>query len=155
MQKLMRNTITLMLAVIFLVSFTGLRLLLHHCMGCNISDYSLLTSVESCCSATPEHQACTATLAISCCSSTSGENNTCDDCCQDEVIYLKNDYQLVNAQQENRIEPVELSVPAAIFLMAEMELPETKFTSGNHAHDPPPMLTGRDFIIFSHQLKVS
>jgi hypothetical protein len=155
MQKSFRNTITLMLAIIFLVSFTGLRLLLHQCMGCEISDYSLTVTENSCCASAQHHDdVCAVVETTSCCGS-SAEKADCEDCCSDEVVYLKNDYQLVNEQQVNRIEPVEISVSAILNLLA-LTFPAEKETSLIYNYnDSPPLLTGRDFVIYAHQLKIS
>jgi len=41
MQNFIKHILTWVLAGIFLVSFTGLRLLIHHCMACESSEVYL------------------------------------------------------------------------------------------------------------------
>lgn len=158
MQSILKHIFTWILATIFLVSFTGLKLLIHHCMACESSDVYLMVRVDDCCEQQNQNQNHENTCQLpfaeaeSCCSSNDTQS-PCENCCDDEVVYVKNDYDISPDRQKFKIGPVEYKVVS--ILLNELygfESSEFNFTHHNN-FIPPPKWVGKDFILYSHQLK--
>ncbi len=158
MGKLFRNVLLIFLGAVFLLSFTGLRLLLHSCMGCSTSEMHLFAVDEGCCAAFEQDLAvdflCSVdTKTISCCSDVMPEAD-CSNCCEDKVVYLINDYELLNKKSE-----VHIGSQLLVRIIANAELmnfdPRQIHASFPvNYYPPPPAYVGRDFILFSHQIKI-
>ncbi len=161
----------------FLVSFTGMRLLIHHCMACDATDVALLglqaedpeamhrdhAKDGTCAIPIDDAEAATChiplddTEGVSCCY-THGDHsdNGCGDCCQSEVHYLRAEFEVTPDKHEPRIEPVMITLhpgltQAAWFvpeMSANLIMPVVN-------ERPPPRMTGRDFVIYAHHLKIS
>ncbi len=187
-----RKLASILLACSFLVSFTGMRLLVHHCAGCGTSEVVFMGDASACCmnpsdgsvayllagtynpsagngtDAETDKRASLGCCAdagaiygadteasLSCCAAAaqscglSGQQG----CCNFESIYLKADLKLTVEKPLPRVE-VPVSDIAVLFPAL---LGLTSFASPllatNFAIDPPPRLTGRDFVLYSHQLK--
>ena len=158
MQNILKHILSWTLAAIFLVSFTGLRLLIHHCMACESSNIYLFAQVDGCC----EHHSqnhnqqntCQLPLdeAASCCSAGNSQSH-CENCCKDEIVYLVNEYDVSLERQQNKIVPVEFElVFISLNELCGFDSSEYKFTPHNN-FIPPPKWVGKDFILYSHQLK--
>ncbi len=149
------------LATIFLVSLTGIRLLIHHCMACDTKEISLVAYADDCCDHHQENHAHHGTNSCSfpltgeksCCAE-SGQCGMDEDCCKDEVIYLVKDYELSHERQTIRVEAVMIAIHADLnFLSLFNDLEKEFFTPHNYA-EPPPRIVGKDFILFTHQIKI-
>lgn len=159
MGKFFRNVLLISLGSVFLLSFTGLRLLLHSCMGCSTSEMHMFAVDDNCCNTREQNLAadysCCLAIAetISCCSDPLTEADS-SNCCEDKVVYLINDYELLNKKSEIHIGPqvaahhvwhTELMNCASA--QAQASLPVNYYL-------PPPTYVGREFILYSHQIKI-
>ena len=158
MQNIIKYILTWTLAGLFLVSFTGLRLLIHQCMACESSDVSLFYQVDNCCernSKNNDHEN-TCQLPInetSSCCSVSDTDSQCENCCKDEIVYLINEYDVSLDRKQYKIEPIGFEI--ASILLNELHGFDSKqynFIPHNNSI-PPPKWVGKDFILYSHQLK--
>jgi hypothetical protein len=155
MKKAIKNIMSIILAGLFLITFAGVRLLLHQCMKCESTDLAVLTSSSSCCQQASAEDAlmascCTIDFSAAACCTDQSEN-----CCQDEVVFLKNDYELVNEKQQSRIEPhVSASLILAFSLFDIIADDSDNLSFLNYNQEKPPLRAGRDFVIFSHQIKI-
>jgi hypothetical protein len=153
----------LLLASFFLISFTGVRLLVHHCMGCEMTEVAFAGSPGDCCHMEQEAETdscCTenpSPAGISDACSMDPGSECCDilgsGCCDTETIYLKGDFELISERTLIKIEtPVAAALVIAVETLADP-------ASDAFAHrtttfeDPPPRRVGRDFVLYSHQLK--
>ncbi len=152
------------LAAIFLLSFTGIRMLIHHCLSCETTDVFLFASVSRSCDdihhSHHEKTVCHINIdgnePISCCAGDDEHNhNSCENCCKTEIHYLVNEYEVYQERSEQRIEPVVVAVLVNLFVPSN----EDEFSAGhsfNHYADTdPPQLVGREFVIYTHQLKIA
>ncbi len=146
------------LAGLFLLSFTGLRLEAHHCLSCGTSDYSLFAPAEDCCSSSPgQKQGACSFLPVgdasSCCDTPTDEaESESQECCEDEVVYLVNEYDIAKERPHPKTGPIvtaclDLHDTTRVFAPVEA----IKNSLQNFT-DPPPRISGRDFVIFSHQI---
>ncbi len=149
-----------MLAGLFLVSFTGVRLIIHHCMACDVSALYVFADARSCCENPGTYNAeCTVcTVSVdeysSCCSEENPENS-CENCCDNEVVYVKNDYEVSHERQVPRVEPVLVDAEAFThsFFPFHFEIRDEQYLFPSTV-DPPPRKVARDFVIFTHQIKI-
>ncbi|TVQ87542.1 MAG: hypothetical protein EA393_10595 [Bacteroidetes bacterium] len=66
---------------------------------------------------------------------------------------MKNEYDVSLDRQQFKIEPNEFEVASSLLNeLHGFDSSEYKFTSHNN-FIPPPKWVGKDFILFSHQLK--
>ena len=155
------------LAAIFLLSFTGIRMLIHHCLSCETTDILLFASANKDCGAIHhnhhnhnEDAVCHISLnhdeAIACCvGDDEHDHNSCENCCKTEVHYLKNDYEVFQERSEQRIEPVVVAVLVNLFVPAiEDDLP-AGHPFNHYTSTDPPQPVGREFVIYTHQLKIA
>lgn len=169
MKQLVRHTLALILASFFLVSFTGFRLLVHHCLGCDAVEVVLAADSSHCCQSHHDSQSCCSAGAHdggrdsgdlargeSCdlmhgegCDHTHG-----DGCCKMETLYLKGDFEGTTERTSVKIEAPEIAALDMLVNPADDDRPETRIPGASVTEDPPPRLTGRDFILYSHQLKI-
>ncbi len=158
--RVFRILLSLLLTVLFLVSFTGVRLLVHHCAGCDTSAILFASEPVSCCTggtAYTDHSE-NAEEALFCCALS--EANQCGitgdpGCCDIEVVYLKEDFQL---SQHKATEKVTIPV-FDIFTVFSTPIPglDNAHISAAEAPfiDPPPRLTGKAFVLYAHQIKIA
>lgn len=152
------------LAAIFLLSFTGIRMLIHHCLSCETTDVFLFASANQACDAIHhnhhnqnEGAVCHINLdiddATSCCAGEDEHDHaSCENCCKTEIHYLVNEYEVYQERSEQRIEPVVLAVFVNLFLpVGGDDLPADSFYVNDNPD--PPKLVGRDFVIYAHELK--
>lgn len=158
MQKFIKYILIWTLAGIFLVSFTGLRLLIHECIACESSGVYLFSQINDCCDHNNENQSSDSTCKLpvnetsSCCSVNDTESQ-CENCCKNEPVYVKNEYDVSPSRQHIKIHPVEFEVASiALHDLYGFNSREYKFLYRN-IFIPPPKLVGKDFILYSHQLK--
>lgn len=158
----------LLLAGLFLLSFTGIRLMAHHCLGCETTGIVFASSPNACCGTVHQHEN-DKPESSSCCHSggetskdglpSSGNSpSSCDaeqGCCDFEVIYLKNDFEVT---QDRVVVRIASPITAALFMFSDdVAGPalDRLFESYPSFEHPPPRLSGRDFLLSTHQLKVS
>jgi hypothetical protein len=165
MLRVFRTITSLLLTGIFLVSFTGLRLLVHHCAGCGTSELVIIGDASDCCmnpsedafdfliagadldTETSEPMACCAATAQSC--GLTGQES----CCDFESMYLKADLKLMVEKPLPRLD-MPVSELAAIFTaMMCFSAVASSPLAADYFIDPPPRLAGRDFVLYAHQLK--
>jgi len=156
MYKLSRNILSLLLGGIFVLSLSGLRMFVHYCSGCDVTGVYLFVPDKSCCDSDVHSATCQiAQDAPAACCELPVEGEGCGDCCHDEVIYLLNDYELTYDRSQSRIEPQSNKIFALqvyeyfpSFNVQKFSPTLVEFT------DPPPRYAGRNFVIFSHQIKI-
>lgn len=152
MQKFVKYVMSMVLASLFLVSFTGIRLLMHHCLACDSSALYLFADVSDCCA----QDSCSInTDSINSCCTTEDTHFQCENCCEDEVLYVKNDYEISKDRQIGRLQPVlvgspELTLSSQIIQPVFADESSSLFSNT----DPPPRKVAREFVLFAHQLKI-
>ena len=180
MKKVLTYALAFSLASIFLVSFTGIRLLIHHCLSCDTTDIALLGlsadataamhqrhTQSATCQIAPgeaDHGTCElpmgeadtheGALPATCCDTGHDGSGHCGDCCQTEVHYLKTEYEVPREKVENRIQPVQLALVITNFFQ-DVDEPESPLTTQRITPDrAPPKPVGRDFVIYAQHLKI-
>jgi len=158
LKNIIRHILLWILAGIFLVSFTGLRLLIHQCMACESTDIYLFSQVESCCidsgSELNQENACQlpSTETTSCCTIPDSDTS-CENCCKDGFVYLVNEYDVSLDRTQTRIEPVEFEAVSGFSdLLYGSRCPESAFIFPGD-YTPPTQWVGKKFILYAHQLK--
>ncbi len=165
MKRLARYGMACILAAFFLLSFTGVRLLIHHCMSCDTTDYAFLGfasgrpgylhehSADATACSLPEHHK----AAPVCCDSHGTDHTSdgsCEECCNSEIHYLKADIETHQVKHDIRIVPQVLdALPLAIIPPGEFPVIRSNETLARK-NKPPPGFVGRGFVIYSHQLKI-
>ncbi len=152
MRKWFRHIVAMLLAFMFLVSFTGIRMLIHHCMSCETTEYAFAINAEDCCGGIHHHH------EAACSHEPSDEHGACGladthDCCETEIQYLKNDYQIAQERLVPKVVPVEMVATPLDLSGFWTEPPVLTPIDINTLDSPPPKFTGRDFILFTNQLK--
>ncbi len=163
--RLARQLMALVLASLFLVSFTGISLLIHHCLACDTTDIALpwVSADEAC--AMHERHTETASCHLpagaghdsECCDIPLHEDNSsCGSCCESEVRYLKTDYEVAHEKTVLRVLPVETTMLTHHENVVE-DVVAGPPTSGLFIRSdrPPPKPVGRAFVIYSHQLRIA
>jgi hypothetical protein len=160
MQKAIKIILSMLLAGVFLLSFTGLRLLLHHCMSCDSYEIQLFSNVEKCCPASEV----TANLESSCCMAEpdsqgccsnhqdAGKENSHEACCEDKVVYIQKDFEFVNGTHQPRLEQPVMAHFG--FFNHLIESAPLKTIIKPDYIEPPPKYVGKQFVLFSHQIKI-
>ncbi len=150
-----------LLAAMFLLSFTGIRMLIHHCLSCNNTDVAIFSFATDKCSIHHANEEAVCHIPPSgeansgCCETAhDAGDDDCGHCCKTEVHYLKNDYQVSQERNEKRIEPVVVAILAPLFLLQDADLLPGKQMIRQFANSDPPKPAGRDFLIFIQQLKI-
>ncbi len=151
------------MASLFLVSFTGIKMLVHHCMSCETTAYSLISHTDGHC---PQPELAELTDESACCiSEVVNENSYCssienvcngctDNCCDNEVLYFVNDYEVSFERNEFNLSPwVQALLPSLLNDYYSLTAPVPTFYTIDS--QPPPKWVGKEFILFSHQLRVS
>ncbi len=172
-----KHIISYLLASMFLVSFTGMRLLIHHCMACDTTDVALLglhaenpdamhrdhAGGGTCTIPIDDAEAASCQVPLddakdaTCCDSHGAPgDHGCGDCCQSEVHYLRAEFEVTPDKHEPRLAPVLITLLPTL-MHPERFVAEESLTLTMPVVDerPPPRFTGRDFIIYAHHLKIS
>lgn len=161
MNRVLQHIMALLLASFFLVSFTGVRLFVHHCMGCGTSELVFAAEPMTCCATVShdDHDAAAQTGEGATCCALPGSGqcglDAGHECCEFEVVYLKGDFQLASHKVVARIEaPVFDTLPV---LAAEIHVAVVTHQTipNDPSTGPPPRFTGRSFVIYSHQIKIA
>jgi len=159
-KKATTYTMAYLLATMFLLSFTGIRMLIHHCLSCNTTDVALFSFAADECDIHQHHNEAVCHIPVSgeagsgCCETEHDEEgDACGQCCKTEVHYLKNDYQVSQERNEQRIEPVVVAVLTSIYVDSD-EQPIPGKQHNHFTNTDPPKPVGRDFLIFANQLKI-
>jgi len=165
MKKIATYSMVFSLAAIFLLSFTGIRMLIHHCLSCETTDVFLFANSGRSCDnihhSKHEGSVCHVNIdgnePISCCAGNKEEhdNNSCENCCKTEIHYLVNEYEVYQERSEQRIEPVVIAVLVNLFVPAIQDELPTGNSFNHYTNTDPPQPVGRDFVIFTHQLKIA
>lgn len=161
MRLFLKTIPAMILATIFLVSLTGIRLLIHHCMACDTKEVSLVANFDGCCEHHQENYSHQGT--ITCSFPLTGESSCCvefgqcgmdEDCCRDEVIYLVNDYELTHERQSIRIESLMVALNIETSFCSLICFSDNNdFIPQNYA-EPPPRIVGKEFVLFTRQIKI-
>jgi hypothetical protein len=127
-------------------------------MACDTTDVHLFDQVNDCCdrnNANPSHRSCSlpGNDNSACCSSEHLKSN-CEDCCKDEVVYLKKNYELTHSRNQIKVEPVPLILEVAVVSLLFQVVEERDEPSLINYIPPPPTYVGREFVLFTHQFKV-
>ncbi len=164
MKKIFTRILSLILLATFLVSFAGLRIQMHECATCNTREISFFGEAQSCCSssehASSNEDSCALPLAgesASCCGIPDEETAHTSGCCTDEVLYVFNDYEFAKEKQHQRVEPLVITCVALLantFDASDLSVQKQTITPGDDS-PPPPNKVGKDFVLFTHQLKIS
>jgi hypothetical protein len=149
---------SLLLASVFLLSFTGLRLLSHYCNGCETEDISLFTEIHTCSTHHAQQE------SVHCCEMEIPKDTCCienqpipcSNCCSEQVIYVKHKYEVVTYSEQLRLLPVEVNFPSIIYQhLWGMEDTDDEVSFGIYSAQPPLRIVGKEFVVYSHQLKLS
>lgn len=158
MKKFSQIFFSLLLATLFLLSFTGIKLVVHHCFHCEVTEINVFSATHhDCCENEGHHQGHKDLADNSCCTglqSTSADEDSCDNCCSSKEQFVKQDYQVSHYKYAVKIFTPEsnalLSVNSECCTTCAIE--ETLF---EHCEHPPyNFQRGKDFVIFTHQLKI-
>lgn len=147
---------SLLLASVFLLSFTGLRLLSHYCTGCQTEDVSLFTEMQSCCSnhQHEESMQCDLEMAVDTCC-TEDQPVPCSNCCSEQVIYVKHKYEVVTYSEQLRLLPVMITIPVFVYHhLSAQKVTGDELSFGLFSAQPPSRIVGKEFLVYSHQLKL-
>lgn len=163
MRQFAKHTMIFLLSLIFLVSFSGIRMLVHHCLSCETTDIAILAfSSENTRSLHQKHMEESSCNLPSpgeeihtCCDANDHQHEECHDCCKSEEHYLKTDYKISHDKPEVRVVPTELILLTSLVLPAEHTKPLTTSERLFYPDRAPPRPAGRDFVIYSHQLKIA
>ena len=166
MKRLVYNIVAIILSVFFLVSSTGVKLFAHYCFKCDDTDFSILANFTDCCA---HHSLHYSPQAVGCCNIASSEwiaksdiheyhqcGSSTQKCCKKEVVFLKNDYEVLIYKQDKRLVPAIIAILPA--LTERLLLPDNRSELILFSHNglqPPPRPTGKYFIIFTHHFKVA
>ncbi|MFW5707852.1 MAG: hypothetical protein ACOCX0_02160 [Bacteroidota bacterium] len=158
MKKITTTILSLLLATTFLLSFAGIRLLLHHCVACETTDVNLFVQNADCCthsngSASDASCELPAEGTASCCASQTSEEQ-CDNCCEDEIVYLKNDYELNKERNQVKVEPVALQLELSPINLLQQTVETTDEPAFVNYIPPPPSYVGKAFVLFTRQIKI-
>ncbi len=146
----------LILTCLFLLSNTGISLVMHHCFACDTTDYyNLFTGLAD------HHQhydhecntgACCDDYEKETDSHKCGIFGSLNNCCKTEVEYYKNDYEtFLKYGSDKSIQLLSLS--SEVYLN---DICYSEDKTGKLLQDyiePPPKLVSRAFIIFTNKLK--
>lgn len=160
MYRILRSILSLLLAATFLVSFTGVRLLVHQCMGCETSEIVFAGEAVSCCASSQAdlHLLQQAEGNSSCCAipgskscSIPGESA----CCDIEVVYLKGDFQIAKRMITDHTEFLSLDdLTSPSTNVFDMGIVKTSLVGFSYI-DPPPRMVGKAFVFFAHHIKIA
>ena len=117
MKKQLNILLALTLALNILLSFAGIRMLVHYCFQCDDVEYALFIDTgHDCCNLEHKHNHDEGSES-DCCSlpdSHDADHNHCDNCCKTELRYIQNEYKAANEKPVIKINiPVTL-VPETI-----------------------------------------
>lgn len=158
--RVFRVLTSLLLTVLFLVSFAGMRLLVHHCSGCETSEILFASEPVSCCSVGEINgDADGHSMGELPCCADSG-SKACGihgdrACCDFDIIYLIEDYQ---GLQHKPTVKLDISINYTLSDISTEIL--TQSISSHSAVeipfiDPPPRMVGKAFILYAHQIKIA
>ncbi len=158
--RFIRTITTLLLAAMFLVSFTGVRLLVHHCAGCDTSEIIFASEPVSCCSGSIAHtdHSDNAEETPFCCSAP--ETAHCgifgdSGCCDFEVIYLKGEFQITQHKAAEKVTVPVFDMLAVFSTTMPGPGIAPSFAAEGPFIDPPPRLAGKAFVLYAHQIKIA
>ena len=168
MKVIFRHIIIWTLAAFFLVSFTGFRLLVHHCLSCDTTDVFLaqMPQGSDCCHGLHDngshlHCEVESNGESSCCPAPAGMPDAEDGIfllsylgCETDIHYLKHEYRITTEHTQERISPVELSVNWLQSTDHVNDIHGFTLLNSSFVNHPPPVPVGKDFVVFAHQLKI-
>lgn len=159
MNKHLRTILALFLVFNFIVSYTGVRLLVHYCFHCDVAEYNMFVEPgHNCCDIEHKHHN-NDDIEATCCSAVGDydlnlqHEENCENCCSTQAKYFKNDYQTFKDNAGVRILlPVFAVLPVLKTVCCATCTEEELFS--DYIDKPPRILTGKEFVIFTHQLKI-
>ncbi len=155
MREVSKNILLLVTMLAFVVSATGFRLVKHTCPSCNIVEYALHNSASCCETETPAE----AQEPVSCCTPVKTLITTCstafssDSCCEYESqLYV---IEELVAPSTSKVEAAFVSLPLQMIKPDLSEnIPSDHFLAA-YQRPPPPVLSGTEYLVFLHQLKIA
>ena len=157
MKKQLNILLALALAFNLLLSFAGIRMLVHYCFQCDNTEYALFTDIgHDCCDLEHNHNH-DKNSVNDCCSVLDSPDTThehCDSCCETEFKYIQHDYKAANEKPVVKINIPVTFVPETIETACCASCVEESRPAKCITDPPPRFYSGRDFVLFSHQIKV-
>ncbi len=158
MKKVSQIFLSLMLATIFLLSFTGVRLVAHHCFHCETTEINIFSaSHHDCCEENKHHHHNENPTNNSCCENlqySSSNEGGCGHCCSTNSKFVKQDYQLSHVKNVIKIFAPESDISTNVETASGNTCTTEDSIFKNHEKPPHKFSCGREFVIFSHQIKV-
>lgn len=157
MNKLFQKILSLTLAVIILTTTSGFRIYTHECDCCGSDEISLV-QIDECCEESDEPMVCDLShhQEAACCSTTEQSVHDCEDaqCCEVEADF----YKLHELFEKSKVLTVRLpnleNFPLQI-IDTEPLAEKANTILLDSSKDSPPKIPIRDFVIFSHSLKIA
>ncbi len=157
--KLAKKIFSVFLSGLFLLSFTGISLMLHHCMPCEATEYYLAAYSGHIDHQHDDHLCCDDKEKYNFHKNNSSDSyHSCgifgnnSNCCKTEVKYLKNDYEINHINITYKlIQPVCLSDKSFINDKLYTQIFDGQILKDYK--DPPIKIVAKAFIIFTNRLK--
>ncbi len=162
LRRYILNFAALITAVLLLVSFSGMRLYVHTCLGCDIKEVMLFGNNHDCCQpASSDMNAPAQNAGVACCAvittpcqDTLGNHFAEDACCDTQYHYFLAEYETTPAKERS----LQTEQDILILPMGCTDFANSRINEGIGLiisyRDPPPALTGKSFVIFAHCLKL-
>lgn len=158
MFKVFKNILSITLAAVVLMATSGFRIYSHECDCCGKDEISLV-AIDACCEDAHTAQACELThMAESdCCAPVSDVDvvHDCEtsDCCEVQADFVK----LKNVFDKSKVLSIKYPIlESHVVQVIDAEALAEKDITGflQVADNSPPKIPVRDFVIFSHSLKI-
>ena len=157
MIKLFNKILSVLLALVVLTATSGFRIYSHDCECCGIDEISIV-EIEDCCEGAHEAMACDLShkQESACCTDVVQTVHDCEDahCCEVESDFFK----IRESFDKSKIVTVNAPKLTNITLqIIDTEPLIEKINMGflDISKDSPPKIPIRDFVIFSHTLKIA
>ncbi len=164
MNRIFTHSLALMLAGMFLLSFSGMRFILHHCLSCETTDVLIAGQAVDHCEDTHSrhlqgtHHPHEPMPESACCPIGDQDAAGCSheaECCITEDLSMHPPEMVAQERMGYQIQPLALLLafmPAHGLLFSDDPTAPARVDAT--WADPPWKRSGRQFIIFSHQLKI-
>lgn len=157
MIKLFHKILSVVLAVVILTTTSGFRIYSHDCDCCGTDEISLV-KIDGCCEDTPETIVCDLSLhqKAACCE---GPEQTAHDCKDAQCCEIESDFfKLQESFEKSSVLTIKLPKLTNFQLQiidTETLAEKVNIVFLNISKDTPPKIPNRDFVIFSHSLKIA
>lgn len=149
MKVLLRNTITISLAMMVLIATSGFTVFRHSCNTAKTTEFSFIIPSFEC-----EHFSAESELPPCCCINEVPEEESyeTEKCCDTETYLVKADLTFDIQKVFKTIHPVSFSEIAQTLTNTELQPRELNYIL--ISNDLPPPLSGRALLIYLHQLDI-